>query len=103
MSKYVSVKSIDVFLHRPDWHTPDERWRPESEFGALVDSLSGIETDNIEAEIEKLQELFTEALLHMPYDPRNKNDVKLRKELTGNWNTVKTEILNEIKQPEDGR
>lgn len=39
MARYVNAEKIEQFLHREDWQTPDERWRPESEFGAFIDSL----------------------------------------------------------------
>ena len=46
MPKYADVEKAEAWLHREDWGTPDERWRPESEFGAMLDSLPEIETSD---------------------------------------------------------
>ena len=39
MSRFVDIEAAECFLHREDWKTPDETWRPESEFGAMLDAL----------------------------------------------------------------
>ena len=51
MKKYIDIvedirqAQIDVLnklkknLHTEDFNTPDERWRPESEFCAIIDEL----------------------------------------------------------------
>ena len=37
--EYIEREAARAWLHEEDFGTPDERWRPESEFGALVDAL----------------------------------------------------------------
>ena len=39
MPKYIDADKIERFIRRDEWQTPDERWRPESEFGAFIDAL----------------------------------------------------------------
>lgn len=39
MPKYINTEQIEQYLHREEFGTPDERWRPESEFAAIVDSI----------------------------------------------------------------
>ena len=39
MSKYIDAELIEPFLKREEWDTPDERWRPESEFGRYIDAI----------------------------------------------------------------
>lgn len=39
MSKYIDADKIKAFLRPDEWKTPDERWLPESEFGAIVDAI----------------------------------------------------------------
>lgn len=39
MSRYIDADTLERFLHRDEWGTPDERWRPESEFGQFVDGI----------------------------------------------------------------
>ena len=47
MKKYIDIRQaqIDVlnklkkYLHIEDFGTPDERWKPESEFCAIIDNL----------------------------------------------------------------
>ena len=39
MSRYIDAEKLERFLNREEWGTPDERWRPESEFGAIVDAI----------------------------------------------------------------
>lgn len=40
MSRFIDADKIEPFLHRNEWGTPDECWRPESEFGKFIDVLS---------------------------------------------------------------
>lgn len=39
MARYVDAEKAEKWLHREDWGTPDERWRPEQEFGGMLDAL----------------------------------------------------------------
>ena len=39
MPKYIDADKIERFIRRDEWQTPDERWRPESEFGTFIDAL----------------------------------------------------------------
>ena len=38
MPKRIDAEKLKQCLHQEDFSTPDERWRPESEFAALVDA-----------------------------------------------------------------
>lgn len=44
MPRFVDIEKAEPWLHREDWGTPDERWRPESEFGMMLDALP---TENV--------------------------------------------------------
>ena len=37
--EYIERETLKAWLHEEDFGTPDERWRPESEFGAMIDAL----------------------------------------------------------------
>lgn len=37
--EYIEREAVKAWLHEEDFGTPDERWRPESEFGTMVDAL----------------------------------------------------------------
>ena len=37
--EYIERETVKAWLHEEDFGTPDERWRPESEFGAMIDAL----------------------------------------------------------------
>ena len=39
MARYIDADKIEPFINREEWDTPDERWRPESEFGRFVDAI----------------------------------------------------------------
>lgn len=39
MSRYIDAERIEPFIKREEWDTPDERWRPESEFGQYIDAI----------------------------------------------------------------
>ena len=39
MARYIKAELIEKHINRAEHHTPDERWRPESEFAALIDSI----------------------------------------------------------------
>lgn len=43
MARYADITNVENWLHRDVWGTPDERWRPESEFGAMIDALPKFE------------------------------------------------------------
>lgn len=36
MSRFIDADKLEQFLHPDEWGTPDECWRPESEFGKIV-------------------------------------------------------------------
>ncbi|MBQ7124915.1 MAG: hypothetical protein IJP16_05005 [Clostridia bacterium] len=38
MPRYIDAEKLKQDLHQEDFGTPDERWRPESEFAILVDA-----------------------------------------------------------------
>ena len=37
--EYIEREAVKKFLHQDDFETPDERWRPESEFAQMVDAI----------------------------------------------------------------
>lgn len=39
MSKYINTEQIEQYLHREEHGTPDERWRPESEFARIIECI----------------------------------------------------------------
>lgn len=39
MARYIDADMVEQFLYRNEWGTPDEHWRPESEFGAFIDAV----------------------------------------------------------------
>ena len=43
MSRYIDAELIEKHIKREDHYTPDERWRPESEFAALVDNIPTVD------------------------------------------------------------
>ena len=36
MNRYIDAELIEKYISREEHNTPDEKWRPESEFAALV-------------------------------------------------------------------
>lgn len=66
MPKYADVEKAEAWLNREDWGTPDERWRPESEFCAMLDSLQRI--DVVPTELYKMDRLaFFRALKRLTH------------------------------------
>lgn len=47
MSRYIDAELIEPFIKREEWNTPDERWRPESEFGRFIDAIPTAEVAEI--------------------------------------------------------
>lgn len=39
MSRYIDAELIEKYISREEHNTPDEKWRPESEFATLVDNI----------------------------------------------------------------
>ena len=39
MARHIDAEQFERFLHRDDHGTPDERWRPESEWAAIIDAI----------------------------------------------------------------
>lgn len=39
MNRYIDAELIEKYISREEHNTPDEKWRPESEFAALVDNV----------------------------------------------------------------
>ena len=39
MRRYIDAELMEPFVKREEWDTPDERWRPESEFGRYIDAI----------------------------------------------------------------
>lgn len=38
MPRYIDADVLKKFLHEEDFETPDERWKPESEFAKMIDA-----------------------------------------------------------------
>lgn len=45
MSELISREDALKWCHEEEWHTPDERWRPESEYGEYIKALPTVDTD----------------------------------------------------------
>ena len=39
MTRYIDAELIEKYISREEHNTPDEKWRPESEFAALIDNI----------------------------------------------------------------
>lgn len=39
MARYIDAELIEKYISREEHNTPDEKWRPESEFATLVDNI----------------------------------------------------------------
>ena len=39
MARHINAELIEKHMNKADHYTPDERWRPESEFAKLIDSI----------------------------------------------------------------
>ena len=51
MSRFIDADKLEQFLHRDEWGTPDECWRPEHEFGKFIDVLSTADVrENVKGE-----------------------------------------------------
>lgn len=37
MARLIDADALKKFLHEEDFETPDERWRPESEFAKMIE------------------------------------------------------------------
>ena len=38
MARYIDAEKLKAYLHEEDFDTPDERWKPESEFADMIDA-----------------------------------------------------------------
>lgn len=47
MARLIDADKIKKYMHMDDFGTPDERWMPESEFAALVDSQPTIDAEPV--------------------------------------------------------
>lgn len=41
--EYIRKADIEKHLHREEHGTPDERWRPESEFAGIIDCIPAVD------------------------------------------------------------
>lgn len=41
--RLIDADVIEHLMKRQDWNTPDERWRPESHFGYIIDCVPTVE------------------------------------------------------------
>ena len=39
MSRYIDADSIEQYMNREEWKTPDEKWWPEREIGMIIDAI----------------------------------------------------------------
>lgn len=39
MPRYIDADAFEKYITRDEWDTPDETWRPESEFGLIIDAI----------------------------------------------------------------
>lgn len=47
MSRLIDADKVKKYMHMDDFETPDERWMPESEFAALVDSQPTVNAEPV--------------------------------------------------------
>lgn len=59
MSELINKKDALKWCHEEEWHTPDERWRPESEYGEYIKALPTVNID-LSAYSDKLWKLAYE-------------------------------------------
>lgn len=43
MPRYIDADMLKKLLHEEDFETPDERWRPESEFEKFIDACQTVD------------------------------------------------------------
>ena len=43
MARLIDAEFIEKYINREDHNTPDERWRPESEFAAMIDNAPTVD------------------------------------------------------------
>lgn len=43
MARLIDAEFIEKWINREEHNTPDERWRPESEFAAMVDNAPTVD------------------------------------------------------------
>lgn len=43
MARVIDAEFIEKYVNREEHNTPDERWRPESEFVALIDNAPTVD------------------------------------------------------------
>lgn len=43
MARLIDAEFIEKYVNREEHNTPDERWRPESEFVALIDNAPTVD------------------------------------------------------------
>lgn len=47
MARYIDADKLRSRLYESDFHTPDERWRPESEFAELIDTMPAADVEEV--------------------------------------------------------
>lgn len=74
--RLIDADALRKFLHEDDFDTPDERWKPESEFAKMIDALP---TVDIKTEVAKeiLNEIANDVSSKIPMTicPIYKNDL----------------------------
>ena len=53
--RLIDADVLRKFLHEDDFDTPDERWKPESEFAKMIDALP-----TVDIKTEVAREIFAE-------------------------------------------
>ena len=61
MGRCIDVDHFEKYINREEWNTPDEKWWPEREIGAIIDSMPTAEVVPKE-EYDLLRELYTRLL-----------------------------------------
>lgn len=47
MARYIDAELLEQWMKRDEWGTPDERWRPESEFGRMIDTIPTADVEEV--------------------------------------------------------
>lgn len=47
MARYIDAEKLKAHLHREDFYTPDERWKPESEFANMIEATPTADVEEV--------------------------------------------------------
>ena len=65
MARLIDAEFIEKYINREDHNTPDERWRPESEFAAMIDNAPTVDA------VEVMQQFWKKTTEEKPSSSRH--------------------------------